>query len=92
MTDPILIPLIDHYKVTPLELTKQLRRLDTFLADNAEKVYACTCEDYEPPRGSYEYDTDAYNHHEDCPCDSEYHWHVYLEGLAQYFDTLSKTD
>lgn len=80
------IALIDHYTMTPAELAKQLAKLDEFLIDRSTELYRCTCEDDdEHPRGYMEYDTNAYIHHDDCPSGMEYHWHVLLAGLAEYF-------
>lgn len=80
-----MIELIDHYRHTPEEIARQLEELDIFLSERSEDVYRCTCEDGDTPRGSMDYEVNAYEHHPDCPSGSEYHYHVLLAGLVAHF-------
>ena len=82
---PATINLIDHYAATYAKLVEDLEALDVFLSENEENIFRCTCEDGDIPRGSWEYDTNAYNHADNCPSGSGYHYHVLLAGLARYF-------
>lgn len=79
------IALVDHYVRTPAEIVKDLDGLLDLLGENESHVFRCTCEEGDTPRGSWEYDTNAYNHHRDCPSGSAYHYEVLLRGLARYF-------
>lgn len=79
------IELIDYHRMTPDQIAKALDSLDEMLGEYAAEVYRCTCEDGDTPRGSMDYEVNAYEHHRDCPSGSEYHYHVVLAGLAAYF-------
>ena len=81
------IELIDNYADEPAKIAKDLEALAYLLGEREEEVYRCTCEDDpEHPRGSWEYDTNAYNHGRECPSGLAYHHQVLLLGLARYFD------
>lgn len=80
-----MIALIDFYKQSPAELASNLDGLLELLSENEDHVFRCTCEEGDVPRGSWEWDTNAYNHHRDCPSGSFYHYEVLLRGLARYF-------
>lgn len=80
------IQLIDHYAEEPVKLAHDLESLATLLAEREEEVFRCTCDDDpEHPRGSWESDTNAYNHGRECPSGDAYHYHVLLLGLARHF-------
>lgn len=78
------IDLIDHYKESAEDCAKVLDGLDCYLGEYEERIFPCTCEDGDVPRGSYESDTGAYNHHPDCPQGTYYHYHVFLAGIARF--------
>lgn len=78
------IELIDHYRESAEDCAKVLEGLDNYLGEYEERIFPCTCEDGDVPRGSYEEDTGAYNHHQDCPQGTYYHYHVFLAGIARY--------
>lgn len=85
MTEATRILLIDHYTQTPAEIAKNLEGLIELIGEREEEIYRCTCEDGDTPRGSWEWDTNAYNHHRDCPSGSAYHYEVLLRGLVRHF-------
>lgn len=78
------IKLIDHYVESAEDCAKVLEGLNCYLGEYEERIFPCTCEDGDVPRGSYEYDTGAYNHHPDCPQGTYYHYRVFLEGIARF--------
>lgn len=79
-----LIVLVDHYAESASDCAKVLEGLDAYLGEYEERIFPCTCEDGDVPRGSYESDTGAYNHHRNCPQGTYYHYHVFLAGVARY--------
>jgi hypothetical protein len=79
------ITLVDHYAHAPKEIAQHLDDLFALLGENEDHVFRCTCEEGDVPRGSMEWDTNAYNHHRDCPSGWFYHYQVLLLGLARYF-------
>lgn len=79
------IALVDHYAQSPTEIAKNLDELLVILGENEDHIFRCTCEEHDPPRGSYCYDDNSYSHHRDCPSGGCYHYEVLLRGLARYF-------
>lgn len=80
------INLIDYYAEEPAKLAKDLEALVYLLGEREAEVFRCTCEDDpDRPRGTMEYDTNAYIHADDCPSGSFYHYQVLLLGLARHF-------
>lgn len=83
-TPGLQIKLIDNYVESAPDCATVLEGLDCYLAEYEERIFPCTCEDGDVPTGSWEYDTNAYNHHPDCPQGMYYHYHVFLAGIARY--------
>jgi len=84
MANQTLQLVIDRYD-TPLQISKWLDELAEFLSEHNE-VYECNCEDDpENIRGSYEWDTNAYNHGDNCPTNFEDHYNIVLTMLAKAF-------
>lgn len=81
-----MIKMIDHYTTTPEKIVKDLEDLLVILGENEDHIFRCTCEEHDPPRGSYSYDDNSYDHHRDCLSGSAYHYDVLLRGLARYFN------
>lgn len=87
------IALIDGYTNDLANMIASLENLDYLLSERSEEVYRCTCnDDEENPKGVYEYDTNAFTHSNDCPSGWEYHYHVLLIGLAEYFKKEVQTN
>jgi hypothetical protein len=78
------IKLIDHYMESAEDCAKVLEGLDNYLGEYEERIFPCTCEDGDEPKGSMDYEVNAYTHHRDCPQGTYYHYHVFLAGIARY--------
>lgn len=82
------IPMTNGGSTSPLDLANDLEKLVEWLEERAEQIYACDCEDHEEPRGSYEWDTGAYNHGNNCPTWQEDHQSIILKSAAAFFRAL----
>ena len=78
------IALVDNYTQTPEKTATDLDDLLALLGENESHIFRCTCDEHDPPRGSMDYDVNAFEHHRDCPSGSFYHYEVLLRGLARF--------
>lgn len=83
------IPMTNGGSTNPLELANDLERMLEWLEERAEQIYTCNCEDdSENIKGSYEYDTGAYNHGDNCPTWQEGHQQIIIKSAANFFKAL----
>lgn len=73
------------------DCARVLEGLDRYLGEYEEDIFPCKCEDGDERRGSWESDTGAYNHLQECMQGSYYHYHRFLAGVAQYLRSIDKT-